>query len=84
MPDPRCTRHVHDRLLRVLARQGRATASGAAQEVGLSLRAVQGALKALIEEGVCVSEKDGRQVVYFVEDTTFSDTTQRLALKKTH
>jgi hypothetical protein len=81
VPDPRCTRHVHDRLLRVLARQGRATASGAAQEVGLSLRAVQGALKALIEEGVCVSEKDGRQVVYYVEDTTFSETTARLALK---
>jgi hypothetical protein len=81
VPDPRCTRHVHDRLLRVLARQGRATAVGAAQEVGLSLRAVQGALKALIEEGVCVSEKDGRQVVYFVEDTTFSEPTQRLAFR---
>ena len=36
-------------------------------------------LKALIEEGVCVSEKDGRQVVYFVEDTTFSEPTERLA-----
>jgi len=82
IPDPRCTRHVHDRLLRVLARQGRATAVGAAQEVGLSLRAVQGALKALIEEGVCVSAKEGRQVIYFVEDTTFSEPTQRLAFRR--
>ena len=81
VPDPRCARPVHDRLLRVLAREGRATASDAAHKVGLSLRAVQDALKTLIEEGVCVSESEGRHVVYLVEDTTFSETTARLALK---
>ena len=82
VPDPRCARPVHDRLLRVLAREGRATASDAANKVGLSLRAVQDALKTLIEEGVCVSEREGRHVVYLVEDTTFSEPTNRLAFMR--
>jgi len=82
VPDPRCARPVHDRLLRVLAREGRATASDAANKVGLSLRAVQDALKTLIEEGVCTSEREGRHVVYLVEDTTFSEPTNRLAFMR--
>jgi hypothetical protein len=82
VPDPRCARPLHDRLLRILAREGRATASDAASKVGLSLRAVQDALKALIEDGICSSERDGRQIVYVVEDTTFSEPTQRLAVAR--
>jgi hypothetical protein len=80
VPDPRCAAPVHDRLLRILAREGRATAAEAAQQVGLSVRAVQDALKSLAEEGACVGAKNGRQILYTVEDTTFSEPTQRLAL----
>lgn len=80
IPDPRCAAPVHDRLLRILAREGRASAGEAAKRAGLSVRAVQDALKALAEEGACVGERDGRQIVYAVEDTTFSDQTEQLAL----
>ncbi|MDQ3038141.1 MAG: winged helix-turn-helix domain-containing protein, partial [Myxococcota bacterium] len=80
VPDPRCAAPVHDRLLRILAREGRATASETARRMGQSVRAVQDALKSLAEEGACVGEKDGRQIHYTVEDTTFSEPTQRLAL----
>lgn len=80
IPDPRCAAPVHDRLLRILAREGRASAGEAARRAGLSIRAVQDALKTLAEEGACVGERDGRQIVYAVEDTTFSEPTERLAL----
>lgn len=80
VPDPRCAAPVHDRLLRILAREGRATAADTARRIGQSVRAVQDALKTLAEEGACVGEKDGRQIHYAVEDTTFSEPTQRLAL----
>ncbi len=80
VPDPRCTGPHHDALLRVLAREGKTTASDAARHVGLSVRAVQEALRSLIEEGACASARDGRQIVYVVEDTTFSEPTERLAV----
>ncbi|UJR85754.1 winged helix-turn-helix domain-containing protein [Sandaracinus amylolyticus] len=79
VPDPRCAAPIHDRVLRVLAHDGRVTASDAAKRVGLSLRAVQQALRSLAEDGVCVGEKEGRQIVYAVEDTTFSEPTYLLA-----
>lgn len=80
VPDPRCAPPVYDRLLRILAREGRATASDAAKQIGLSVRAVQEALKSLAADGACVGEKDGRQILYIVEDTTFSEPTERLAV----
>lgn len=80
VPDPRCARPVFDRLLRVLARDGRLTAAEAATKTGLSVRAAQDALKSLAEGGACTFEKEGRQLTYIVEDTTFSEPTQRLAL----
>jgi DNA-binding transcriptional ArsR family regulator len=79
VPDPRCAAPEFDRLLRILAREGRVSANQAAQQLGLSLRAVQQALKTLTEEGACASYKDGRHVFYIVEDTTFSEATERLA-----
>ncbi|AKF10845.1 winged helix-turn-helix domain-containing protein [Sandaracinus amylolyticus] len=79
VPDPRCAAPIHDAVLRVLAHDGRVTASDAAKRVGLSLRAVQQALRSLAEDGVCVGEKEGRQIVYAVEDTTFSEPTYLLA-----
>jgi len=81
VPDPRCARPVFDRLLRVLARDGRLTAAEAATKTGLSVRAAQDALKSLAADGACTFEKAGRQLTYIVEDTTFSEPTQRLALQ---
>jgi hypothetical protein len=78
VPDPRCARPVFDRLLRVLARDGRLTAAEAATKTGLSVRAAQDALKALAADGACSFEKEGRQLLYIVEDTTFSEPTRRL------
>jgi hypothetical protein len=80
VPDPRCAAPAYDRLLRILAREGRATAHQAAQKAGLSLRAVQEALKSLTEEGACNTEKAGRHVHYVVEDTTFSEPTALLSM----
>ena len=82
VPDPRCAAPLHDRVLRVLAHDGRVTAGEAAKRVGLSVRAVQQALRSLAEDGVCVGEKEGRQIVYAVEDTTFSEPTEMLAVRR--
>src|SRR5690242_19693427 len=79
VPDPQCAAQLHDQILRVLAREGSVTAGDAAERVGLSVRAVQQALRSLAEDGVCVGEKDGRQITYAVEDTTFSEPTQQMA-----
>jgi hypothetical protein len=45
----------------------------------VSLRAAQGALKELSSAGACQLRRDGRTVEYVVEDTVFSEPTQRLA-----
>jgi hypothetical protein len=75
VPDPRCERPVDDRLLRTLATSRSGTARETAEMLDLPLRTVQTALKQLVEEGVCVTEKRGRRVEYRVEDTTFSEPT---------
>lgn len=79
IPDPRCGDATRDRLLRLIARGGRATANEAARTLGISVRAAQDALKGLAEEGVCVAHRSGRKFEYAVEDTAFSEPTQRLA-----
>jgi len=78
IPDPRTSRSMTDRVLRVLAERGRASAKEAAACLGVSLRAVQGVLTALAEHQACVVERDGRSVTYAVEDSIFSETTRRL------
>gem|GEM_PF-1494548 len=75
VPDPRSAPVAYDRVLRILAREGKAKAKDAAQASGLSVRAAQIALKGLIEAGLCTVEKEGKQVLYAVEDTTFSEPT---------
>nr|MDQ3034239.1 ArsR family transcriptional regulator [Myxococcota bacterium] len=82
VPDPRCAAPVHDRLLRILARTGKASANDAARSTGLAVRTVQDALKALADEGVCELEREGRHLVYSVEDTTFSEATERFARER--
>jgi len=76
VPDPRCERPVDDRLLRTLATHGGGTARETAESLGLPLRTVQTALKHLVDEGICITEKRGRRIEYRVEDTTFSEPTR--------
>ncbi|HEY8927478.1 MAG TPA: helix-turn-helix transcriptional regulator, partial [Polyangia bacterium] len=77
--DPRASRSTTDRVLRLLAEQGRASAKEAAARLGLSLRAAQGALSELAGSQACVVERDGRSVTYAVEDSVFSEPTGRLS-----
>ena len=76
LPDPRCVEHVEDRLLRVIARHGGVTTRKAAQELEVSVRTAQLALRRLLESGDCVLNRDGRRVEYLVEDTTFTEPTR--------
>ena len=79
IPDPRTSRSTTDRVLRLLAEGGRATAKQAAARLGVSLRTVQGALSDLAASQACVVERDGRAVTYAIEDSIFSEPTRRLA-----
>ncbi len=76
--DPRTSRSTTDRVLRLLAEQGRASAKQTAARLGVSLRAAQGALSELAGEHACVVERDGRNITYAVEDSVFSEPTGRL------
>ena len=78
IPDPRTSRSTTDRVLRLLAEHGRATAKEAAARLGVSLRTVQGALSELAASEACVVERDGRNVTYAIEDSIFSEPTRRL------
>ena len=75
--DPRCAKPLDDRLLRALAEQPEGSARTVASALGVPLRTVQAAIKRLADEGACVVERQGRNIVYRVEDTTFSDPTSR-------
>jgi len=77
--DPRASRSTTDRVLRLLAEQGRASAREAATRLGLSLRAAQGALSELAGNHACIVERDGRSITYAVEDSVFSEPTGRLS-----
>lgn len=76
VPDPRCTKPMQDRLLRTVAQHGKASAKDVAKALGLSLRVAQTALAELSADGACVAHREGREVRYEVEDTTFSEPTQ--------
>lgn len=74
--DPRCRPSLNDQLLSALAAaEGRFSAKEAAERLGVSVRYVQGALKNLVEDGACERIKDGRNVKYALEDTTFDQPT---------
>ncbi|HSY38660.1 MAG TPA: helix-turn-helix transcriptional regulator [Polyangia bacterium] len=79
IPDPSSSRSTTDRVLRLLADRGRASAKEAAARLGLSLRLVQGALNELAGSHACIVERDGRRVTYAVEDSVFSEPTGRFA-----
>ncbi len=76
IPDPRCSLGTRDRLLRLLATTPHLGARRISDRLGLPLRSVQAMLRELVDEGVCVSMRKGRAVVYVVQDTTFHEPTQ--------
>ena len=75
VPDPRCEAPLQDRILLTLARHTRLSAADASKTVGVPLRTLQAALKTLVSEGACKVVREGKQVTYEVEDTTFSEPT---------
>ncbi|MDQ3035723.1 MAG: hypothetical protein M3Y87_25175, partial [Myxococcota bacterium] len=74
--DPRCTRLTDDSVLHVFARQGALSARDAAQQLALPLRTVQAVLQQLADEGAVRAVRQGRNIAYVVEDTTFSEPTR--------
>jgi len=78
IPDPRVSQRTTDRVLRLLAERGSASARDAAGVLGISLRSAQSALSELATSGACDARKDGRNVAYVVEDTIFSEPSKRL------
>lgn len=75
LPDPRCTLHAGDRVLRALASRSGASARELSRELTIPLRTVQAALRELVEQGLCRGHKRGRDQQYRVEDTTFREPT---------
>lgn len=73
--DPRCAAPVESRVLSLVARKRGATAKELAQSLGLPLRSLQEVVKELVDRGVCQLDRQGRNVVYRVEDTTFREPT---------
>lgn len=78
--DPRVSLRTADRVLRLLAARGSASAKDVARDLAISLRAAQGALSELSERQLCDRQKVGRNVAYVVEDTVFSEPSLRLRL----
>lgn len=76
IPDPRCKKPLSDKLLCAIADHRGASPRDIAQAVGVSLRIAQSTLASLSAEGSCVAKKKGRELVYEVEDTTFSEPTR--------
>lgn len=75
LPEPRSLPPFGDRLLRTIAATPGMSAKELAERVGDKMRTVQRTLRALVETGTCRAEKRGRQTIYTVEDTTFSEPT---------
>ena len=74
VPDPRCGRRTTDRVLRALAGRG-ASAKEVAASLDIGVRTAQKVLQALVVDGSCLARKEGRQVTYVIEDTTFQEPT---------
>lgn len=75
IPDPRCAQPTEDAVLRLLASRGAVSSEEIASELRVSVRAAQSALKQLMADGACSQERQGRQIQYRVDDTTFSEPT---------
>ena len=72
LPDPRCAPELGELILQYLARQaGSASAAEVSTALGVARRTVQQSLKDLVEDGACDMVRQGRNVMYQLEDTTF-------------
>ncbi len=76
VPDPRCGLPVAERVLRRVALGSALNARAISKFLGISVRSAQNALETLVEEGACRQRKQGRQVDYLIEDTTFQAPTR--------
>ncbi len=74
--DPRCEEPMPQRVLRVLATGGPVGSKELARTLGVPVRTIQKTLKELHADDDLVLVKDGRLVLYVVEDTTFSEPTR--------
>ncbi len=74
-PEPRTAPTFGDRLLRLVALHPGSTARDLAERVQVGVRSVQRTLRSLGASGACRSFKDGRTLLFEVEDTTFSEPT---------
>lgn len=75
--DGRCARSLEDRLLAFIAAHPGVSAKALAEIAGVPLRTTQVALRTLVDDESCVLQaREGRRVVYTVEDTTFSEPTR--------
>lgn len=75
--DPRSVPPVDVRLLGVVATRGAASAKDAARRLQIPLRTAQAALQDLMKDGTVERVRRGNIVEYRLEDTTFSEPTQR-------
>ena len=75
IPDSRCSPPPEHSLLAVLAQRGDTSVRDAAEALQIPLRTAQHALKALAAEGICRAERQGRELRYRLEDTTYSEPT---------
>ncbi|MFK7986409.1 MAG: winged helix-turn-helix domain-containing protein [Sandaracinaceae bacterium] len=73
--DPTCSQGLDQRALRLLGQQRGMSARDLARCMTIPLRTAQRLIKQLVEDGATVTHKQGRRVVYEVEDTTFSEPT---------
>lgn len=78
LPDPRLSWSTEDLALRIIASGGAASARDVAARLRVPLRTVQRALEQLVADGVARVSREAGQIAYLVEDTTFSEGTQRL------
>lgn len=67
---------LEELVLRTIATHPGHGARELAKELGVALRTMQTLLSQLAAEGLCDAAKDGRRLVYRVEDTTFSEPTR--------
>ncbi len=75
VPDPRTMLAADELVLRKLADVGEVAARELAGLLGMPLRTVQSSLRKLVDGGACQLRRDGRRIVYAIEDTTFQEPT---------
>jgi hypothetical protein len=75
VPDPRSSPPPEHSLLHEVAKLGHLSAAEAASRLRINVRSAQRAFKRLVEEGVCEAVKDGRNLEFYLDDTTFREPT---------